>query len=71
MAFAGATLFFLIFASQALPSGEKMKVLHIMSYHTPWEWTTDQLNGFKDALQGLDIEYKVFEMDTKRHSSDA
>ena len=46
------------------------KVLHIMSYHSPWKWTDDQLNGFKDALQGLDIEYRVFQMDTKRKSSE-
>jgi ABC-type uncharacterized transport system substrate-binding protein len=47
------------------------KILHIMSYHLPWEWTSDQLEGFKDALKGLDVEYKVFQMDTKRNSSDA
>ena len=47
-------------------SGEKFKVLHIMSYHSPWKWTDDQLQGFKDALSGLDIEYKVFQMDTKK-----
>lgn len=46
------------------------KVLHIMSYHSPWKWTDDQLSGFKDALNGLDIEYKVFQMDTKRKSSE-
>lgn len=46
------------------------KVLHIMSYHSPWKWTDDQLKGFKDALQGLDIKYKVFQMDTKRKSSE-
>lgn len=46
------------------------KVLHIMSYHSPWKWTDDQLQGFKDALMDLDIEYKVSQMDTKRHSSE-
>jgi ABC-type uncharacterized transport system substrate-binding protein len=46
------------------------KILHIMSYHLPWEWTSDQLEGFKDALKGLDVEYRVFQMDTKRNSSD-
>jgi len=46
------------------------KVLHIMSYHAPWKWTDDQLSGFKDALQGMDIEYRVFQMDTKRKSSE-
>lgn len=57
-------------ASPVLSSGEKRKVLHVMSYHIPWEWTTDQFAGFQDALKGVDVEYRVFEMDTKRHSSD-
>jgi ABC-type uncharacterized transport system substrate-binding protein len=51
------------------PAPRAFKVLHIMSYHTPWEWTENQLNGFKDALQGLNVEYKVYEMDAKRQSS--
>ncbi len=49
---------------------KKFKVLHIMSYHASWPWNQDQFNGFKDALEGLDIEYRVFEMDTKRRSSE-
>ena len=49
---------------------QKFKILHIMSYHSPWKWTDDQLNGFKDALNGLDVEYKIFQMDTKRKSSE-
>lgn len=48
---------------------KRFKVLHIMSYHADWVWNQDQLNGFKDALEGVDIEYKVFEMDTKRRTS--
>jgi hypothetical protein len=48
---------------------KKIKILHIMSYHSPWEWTDVQLEGFKDALKGLNIEYKIFQMDTKRHNS--
>jgi ABC-type uncharacterized transport system substrate-binding protein len=48
----------------------KWKILHIMSYHSPWQWTDDMFNGFKEALKGLDIEYKVFQMDTKRNSSE-
>jgi len=43
------------------------RILHVMSYHTPWKWTEDQLQGFKDALSGHRVEYRVFEMDTKRH----
>ncbi|MFA5156635.1 MAG: ABC transporter substrate binding protein [Candidatus Omnitrophota bacterium] len=49
---------------------KKFKILHIMSYHSPWEWTDDQLIGFKEQLKDLDVEYKVFQMDTKRKSSE-
>ena len=49
---------------------EKFKILHIMSYHSPWKWTDDQLNGFKEVLKGYNIEYNVFQMDTKNNSTD-
>jgi len=49
---------------------QKFKILHIMSYHSPWKWTDDQLDGFKDAMAGIDAEYRVFQMDTKRKSSE-
>lgn len=50
------------------PLPKTYRILHVMSYHTPWRWTEGQLNGFKEGL-GAPAEYKVFEMDTKRHSS--
>ena len=46
----------------------RVKVLHVMSYHSPWEWTDTQLQGFRAALHDLDVEYRVFQMDTKRRS---
>ncbi len=49
---------------------KQFKILHIMSYHSPWKWTNSQFRGFKDALRDLDVEYKVFQMDTKRQSSE-
>jgi hypothetical protein len=49
---------------------QKFKILHIMSYHSPWEWTDSQFNGFKAALKGLDVEYKVIQMDTKNNNSE-
>jgi ABC-type uncharacterized transport system substrate-binding protein len=58
-------------AESAEVAGPKFKVLHIMSYHSPWEWTDGQLNGFKSALKGVDVEYKVIQMDTKNHSDEA
>jgi ABC-type uncharacterized transport system substrate-binding protein len=39
-----------------------------MSYHTPWRWTEGQLEGFKVGLGDVKADYKVFELDTKRHS---
>ncbi|MBW2984316.1 hypothetical protein KY361_04330 [Candidatus Woesearchaeota archaeon] len=52
------------------PPEKTFKILHIMSYHAPWKWTDDQLQGFKDGLGDLNVEYKVFQMDTKRKSSE-
>jgi ABC-type uncharacterized transport system substrate-binding protein len=49
----------------------KFKILYVMSYHADWLWTQEQLDGFKYALKELDIEYKLFELDTKRNSSAA
>lgn len=46
-------------------TSEKYKILHIMSYHSPWKWTDDQLNGFQDVLKDLDIEYKVLQLNQK------
>ncbi len=47
---------------------KEFKILHIMSYHSPWKWTDDQFNGFKYALKGMSIQYKVFQMDSKRNT---
>ncbi|MBN2043107.1 MAG: hypothetical protein JW754_04860 [Candidatus Aenigmarchaeota archaeon] len=51
-------------------SGQTFRILHIMSYHSPWKWTDDQLSGFKDGLGDLDAEYEIYQMDTKRRSSE-
>ncbi|MGQ9780482.1 MAG: ABC transporter substrate-binding protein [Bacillota bacterium] len=40
-----------------------------MSYHASWEWTQDQFRGFKDGLGDLEVEYKIYELDTKRRST--
>jgi ABC-type uncharacterized transport system substrate-binding protein len=47
----------------------KYRILHIMSYHSPWRWTDGQLHGFKFGMGGVAAEYRVFQMDTKRKSS--
>ena len=44
---------------------KQFKILHIMSYHSPWKWTDDQLRGFKYALRDLNVEYKVYQMDKR------
>lgn len=52
-------------------SDETFKILHIMSYHSPWKWTDDQLDGFKEPLKDLNVEYKVVQMDTKNTNTTA
>lgn len=49
---------------------KQYKVFHIMSYHSPWEWTDRQFEGFKAALGDMDVEYSVMQMDTKRKSGE-
>lgn len=58
----------IILGSSVSHAVEKFKILHIMSYHSPWKWTDDQFNGFKYALQDQEVEYKVFQMDAKRNN---
>lgn len=55
--------------SDKISKNKKFKILHVMSYHSPWRWTDGQMEGFKKALEGINVEYKVFQMDTKRNSS--
>lgn len=49
-----------------------VRILHVMSFNSPYRWTDAQLDGFKAGL-GADVvaEYKVFQLDTKRKSSPA
>lgn len=50
---------------------KRYKILHVMSYHSPWRWTDGQLQGFKDGLGDVPVEYKIFQMDTKHNSTPA
>ncbi|MBN1787582.1 MAG: hypothetical protein JW806_04225 [Sedimentisphaerales bacterium] len=52
------------------PVKRHYKVFHVMSYHSPWEWTDKQLEGFKAVLSKMDVEYDVMQMDTKRKSGE-
>ena len=56
-------------AAAATPEKKEFRILHIMSYHSPWRWTDRQLEGFQEELKGLKTTYEVFQMDTKRNSS--
>lgn len=49
----------------------QFKILHVMSYHSPWEWTDNQFCGFQSALNGLNVQYHVMQMDAKRKSDEA
>ena len=55
-------------AQEAKTSDAPIRILHVMSYHTPWRWTEGQLEGFKVGLGDVKAEFKVFELDTKRHA---
>lgn len=56
-------------AADAQPPARPYRILHVMSYHSPWRWTDGQLQGFQEAMAGVPAEYRVFQMDTKRHST--
>jgi ABC-type uncharacterized transport system substrate-binding protein len=45
------------------------RILHIMSFDSPWRWTDGQFAGFKEGLGNVNAEYRVFQMDVKRNSS--
>ena len=44
------------------------RILHIMSFDSPWRWTDGQLAGFKEGLGDPDAEYLVFQLDAKKSS---
>lgn len=59
-------------AEPATPVVKQFKVLHVMSYHSPWRWTDWQLDGFKEGLgKDVQVEYKIIQMNAKRESAPA
>ncbi|WP_199873356.1 ABC transporter substrate-binding protein [Ideonella sp. A 288] len=46
------------------------RILHVMSFESPWRWTDGQFDGFRETLALPQAQWKVFEMDTKRHRTD-
>jgi ABC-type uncharacterized transport system substrate-binding protein len=55
-------------AEKKLPV-QATRILHVMSYHSPWRWTDGQFDGFKAGLGDVAAEFLVFQLDTKRWSS--
>jgi len=51
-------------------NGKPFKILHVMSYHAPYEWTDELLRGFQEALADVDAEYNVFQMQTDLKSDE-
>lgn len=56
--------------SAAQGRGGPHRIMHVMSFDSPWRWTDGQFAGFKEGL-GPDVqaEYKVFQMNVKRNGS--
>ncbi len=46
-----------------------LKILHVMSYHSPWRWTDGQFEGFKAGLGDVPAEFRIVQLDAKRHSA--
>ena len=44
------------------------RIVHVMSFDSPWRWTDGQFAGFKEGLGEPGAEYRVFQMDVKRNS---
>jgi len=56
-------------AAHAAPT-KTFRILHIMSFNSPYRWTDGQLDGFKAGLgKEVKTQYEVFQLDTKRQSS--
>jgi ABC-type uncharacterized transport system substrate-binding protein len=55
-------------ALQAKPD-RPLRILHVMSFDTPWRWTDGQLAGFKEGLAEPTAEYRVLQMDVRRDNS--
>ncbi len=47
------------------------RIAHVMSFDSPWRWTDGQLQGFREGLGLPEADIRVFQMDVKRHASDA
>ena len=55
----------ILFADPARP----LRILHVMSFDSPWRWTDGQLAGFKEGLSDLAVEFRVLQMDVKHNGT--
>ena len=62
------TLLLLAFPVAGLAAS--LRIVHVMSYHGSWEWNREQWEAFKEELKGMDVEYRVVELDAKRASKE-
>jgi ABC-type uncharacterized transport system substrate-binding protein len=46
-----------------------LRIFHVMSFDSPWRWTDGQLAGFKEGLNEPTAQFRVFQMDIKRNST--
>lgn len=65
---AGAAGLILPFGVRAAQT-RRLRILHVMSFESPWRWTDGQFAGFKEGLGDVDATYRVFQMDAKRNNT--
>jgi ABC-type uncharacterized transport system substrate-binding protein len=58
-------------APWTLSAAAPRRVLHVMSFDSPWRWTDGQWAGFLDGLADPAVQTLVFQLDVKRHRSAA
>lgn len=50
-------------------SERPLRILHVMSFDSPWRWTDGQLAGFKNGLALPSAEVRVLQMDVKHNAA--
>lgn len=55
--------------AEATEEKQALRIFHVMSFDSPWRWSDGQFGGFKTGLGEINAEYKVFQMDIKRYST--
>jgi ABC-type uncharacterized transport system substrate-binding protein len=46
-----------------------VRILHVMSFDSPWRWTDGQLAGFRQGLDLPSAEFRILQMDVKRNTT--